>query len=1609
MTTVMPDINSINSWTSADYALLTADFISQMTTSQIQAMVYPERVPVAAVSGFTAAQMPYLASLHSCSAKWINNLSLPALQGMTPGQFYSVTRPVLCLFDDAHLAALTAAQVAYTNKLDGLTARQFGLLNISGMSASQISSWSQTQVSAFTAQQISSLSNTQIQALKNPTDLSAAAITGFNATQLPAIPLNFSQFSATWLCNLTVSAFQGITTSQVSQITAATLTALDSDHLTAFTATQVNSLADLTPLSSAQFGLLNISALSVSTTANLTQTEYAGLTNQQISTLSPAQIQSLQDPEWLGSGVDFSQLPVTFINNLSVAALQKLSAAQLNALSTSTLANLDNAHLAALTADQVNSMTHLSALSSQQLGIINLSGQSVSAIGSWSLNQYATLTAQQIASLSAAQIQALQHPEWIPVAAVNGLSAAQMPAISLNFSQFSSSWLNSLNVSALQALSAAQLNQISPATLNTLNDVQLSALTASQVGAMTNLSALSNLQLGLLNISGQSVANITGWTQANYATLSAQQIASLSSAQIQAVLQHPDWVPVSAISGLTAGQISALATDFSVFQAAFINGLSSQALQAITATQLNQLTTSALTGLDNTHLSALTAAQVNAMTHLTVLSSAQFGLLDLSGLSTSAIAALTQTEYAGITAQQMLTLSSAQIQAMQHPEWLPASSQDFSQIPASVLNNMSLVALQALSVSQLNQISVQALSGLDDAHLSALSASQVSGMTHLAALSAYQQGLINISWESVAQITGWSQDQYATLSSQQIASLTAPQVQAVLLHPDWIPAAAIGGFTSGQIPAITTDFSQFSAAFINSLNTQALQAITTTQLNKISSTTLSQLDYAHLSALSPVQVSSMKNLGGLSSAQFGLLNISQMSASAISALSQTEYQGLTALQISTLMPAQIKAMLHTSWMPDIAASAFTADQVQNISISMSWFTAGWLNNLSTTAFQAMTATQIGQISAANLSALDNVHIAALTAGQIAGITTSFSCFSAAALNSMNTTAFQAISATQLNNISTANLAALDNAHLSALTAAQVSAMTHLTSLSSDQFGLLDISALPVSAITGWTQTQYAGLSAQQMSTLSAAQISAMTHVDWLSPSAACGVVPAQMQYLGNRLSQLSSAFLNNLSIPAFEAISGSQFSAMTPAAIAGLDPLHIATLTSQLVSINADDLLSIAPLLTPAQLNLLSQSQQTLLSTSATSASSLMNSISDSGLKSILQTAAMNNHSLFSFGAIETVLKNFAASLTSGLTAAQYSDLTQYVQNIGSVCGTGSSIYSVVNGMVTGANGASVDWASASGNVRIGNLGAGSSGTQFNQLLSTWLDGQNAPQGSTTNNVMGRPLFANQTATINDIHQGVFGDCYLLAPLMAIANTTPDYLKSMIVQNTNDTYSVRFFNKGIADWVTVDNNTYQMGESSDNSSWGATIERAYETFSTTYLGGDNNYSTISGGSITTLQQITGDVTSSFRAASYTEAAWNSTVFDSLKAAVVSGEPAEIESFLSTKDAANGNTDFVSGHMLAITGFDAATNNFIVANPWGADTSGSYNGIFEASMDQLWEGGVSTIGYSHSNGASGIAGQLINAMATVTPVSAAPLVTASALLSNTNAGLVASHA
>jgi hypothetical protein len=261
----------------------------------------------------------------------------------------------------------------------------------------------------------------------------------------------------------------------------------------------------------------------------------------------------------------------------------------------------------------------------------------------------------------------------------------------------------------------------------------------------------------------------------------------------------------------------------------------------------------------------------------------------------------------------------------------------------------------------------------------------------------------------------------------------------------------------------------------------------------------------------------------------------------------------------------------------------------------------------------------------------------------------------------------------------------------------------------------------------------------------------------------------------------------------------------------------------------------------------------------------------------------------------------------------------------------------------------------------LGNLTPGSSAAQLNTLIDKWFLGADVPVLTSTSysyqTALGN-LFSG-TPSFLDQKQGMLGDCYLIASLGSIAMVNPTAITNMFIDNGDGTFTVRFFGgsygsffnpdgtisdgfasgtQGQADYVTVDrrlpvfsgsrfaySNYGNDYRSANNVLWIALIEKAYAQWNQTGnagRNGANTYAAIEGGWMATVYaQLLGRNSTNY---------WfNNTQKQVLVNALRNGQAVT----LGTKSGPMAN-GLVQGHAYMVRSYDAATDRFLLHNPWG---------------------------------------------------------------------------
>ncbi len=271
----------------------------------------------------------------------------------------------------------------------------------------------------------------------------------------------------------------------------------------------------------------------------------------------------------------------------------------------------------------------------------------------------------------------------------------------------------------------------------------------------------------------------------------------------------------------------------------------------------------------------------------------------------------------------------------------------------------------------------------------------------------------------------------------------------------------------------------------------------------------------------------------------------------------------------------------------------------------------------------------------------------------------------------------------------------------------------------------------------------------------------------------------------------------------------------------------------------------------------------------------------------------------------------------------------------------------------------------------LGNLKAGSAATQLQKLVDKWFLGEDLPRidtqyiqswGPGSYALASGTLFGSGGPTYKDVVQGEEGDCWLLSSFGVTAANDPAIIASMFTDDGNElengvqvhVWTVRFFDNGVASYVTVNNyfpavygmfafaNLGQAMTNPNNVLWVPLAEKAYAQLGAS--GWDqrpavNAYASLNGGTSTTaLPAITGGVENNAGVGGQ----------NAIIAAISSG------TLLTLGSAPSGNKalGIVGDHDYGVLGYNAATQTFTLLNPWGWDNTSGDPGILNLTWAQI---------------------------------------------------------
>jgi len=248
---------------------------------------------------------------------------------------------------------------------------------------------------------------------------------------------------------------------------------------------------------------------------------------------------------------------------------------------------------------------------------------------------------------------------------------------------------------------------------------------------------------------------------------------------------------------------------------------------------------------------------------------------------------------------------------------------------------------------------------------------------------------------------------------------------------------------------------------------------------------------------------------------------------------------------------------------------------------------------------------------------------------------------------------------------------------------------------------------------------------------------------------------------------------------------------------------------------------------------------------------------------------------------------------------------------------------------------------------KLGNLQSGSSALVMNHLIDKWFLGVDVPQvtnPSYSYRTVAGQLFSG-TPSHADTRQGMLGDCYLIASFGSLADSNPDAVRNMFIDNGDGTYTVRFYSKygngkttGTADYVTVNrqlptdargllvySNTASYASDRNLSIWIALAEKAYAQWNETGSAGrdgTNRYGSINGGNpYYVFSQVIGQEASNY---AFT---------DTNKQILINAMNSRKAVVLGT-NVSVGTPGLVGCHAYMMVGYNVSNDTFTLYNPWG---------------------------------------------------------------------------
>ena len=950
------------------YALFTGKKLSALSATQLVNFTYDQ------MNTFFS---PYTNSIDTLGLVQLNDFSAAQVQSLGTNLVIEANHFTAAIVIYMSAATQSSGAFSFMNKLSNaqlaaLTTSTNGVGGqIKAITAGQFASFSASQMGAFTALQAADFLSDQFLAL------TSTNIAGISTTAFPSIPAiastgtttgtYFNGISSTQLSGITtgqiavmttgttgqlaqlpstaVSSASGVyvpssaqigalsitgTTSQVASLTAAFVDAFSTTQLNYFSASQVPKIIvdAIRGLSASQVsGLSATFAYALTTTTAGQLQSIVGASNTtSYDTLNAINVQDLKDHIVNLTDEQINKLSVAQIGNLTAGTNDTVATAydQIAALSTGSGANSNYTagKMATLfTEAQINAITpnQFKSINADEFSKFSVTTGSVTTTDtvpvatSFTTNHIASFKNTAIANLSTAQFAKITASNIIKFKVGSWTSAT--------------AYIAAVTYGDIQSIPTARIGELTAAQLGALTTTQIPALSLAQIAALPTTSAAMGPTAG---------STVTG----------------LLSAQVQALHYGETANPVTypnQVAAITSGTFNALNVDQMNYFSALSSGvqvpsISTSAISNISASSLNG-NTNKVANLNKDFISSLWGSQLQAMSltqvqQITATSLTNTQIISNATGATGATGGFRDEQIAWLTLSQVGLLVTSQLLNLVGTR----TNITAGNYPYGRLNNLKIDGLKLdpstgvlsgayfpLSAAQVATLSPANVKLLTSVHLRSFDSDRVQALT-IADVDATQIPYIPGNDNNATTVnngTNYAESislvNYSANSSDFSSTTTKTVLNDTTIASAYFSIDQILGMSQAQVQKLTYgQLSKFSQSQIRILNTAYLLAsqIPYIAINFLSDYQTGNLTKGQMLYISATQAAALSYATVTDAITIKLKDGSTDATITANGVSATVYRTATAYgQIAVLSEQQMK------WFREDVVSSFTENQI----------------------------------------------------------------------------------------------------------------------------------------------------------------------------------------------------------------------------------------------------------------------------------------------------------------------------------------------------------------------------------------------------------------------------------------------------------------------------------------------------------------------------------------------------------------------------------------------------------------------------------------------------------------------------------------------------------